>query len=189
MSLVAQVTALAERVAAEFKAISSGLIPTGGSTGDVITRSEQGVIWDKPLAYFPMFIATGNTPSSLSLSFTTIPLNNVVQDTHDGWNPANNTYVVPQTGTYEVQGRVRIQDGYVLNTSVGIGIDTENVDSPGFIWSQTPNTVSASGASRFTMVINRTVMLNAGDVLRLYGYWDAAPQNISGRELIIQRIR
>jgi len=189
MSLVTQITALAERVAEQFAAISSRLTPTGGSPGDVITLAQQGMYWDKPLASFPIFIGSGNTLFNLVMNFTTVPLNTIVQDSHDGWDQATNTYIVPQDGIYEVQGRVRIQDEMTLNTSVGIGIDTANVDSPGFIWSQTPSTVSASGASRFTMVINRTLTLNAGDALRLYGYWDGTPQEVSGRELIVQRIR
>jgi len=189
MSLVTQITALAERVAEQFAAISSRLTPTGGSPGDVITLAQQGMYWDKPLASFPIFIATGNTAFNLAMNFITVPLNIVVQDSHDGWDQATNTYIVPQDGIYEVQGRIRIQDGMTLNTSVGIGIDTESIDNPGFIWSQTPDTVSASGASRYTMVLNRTLVLNAGDDLRLYGYWDGAQQEISGRELIIQRIR
>lgn len=48
MSLVAQITALAERVAGQFKAISSSLIPAGGSTGQVLAKTsttDHDVTW------------------------------------------------------------------------------------------------------------------------------------------------
>lgn len=50
MTLVAQITALAERVAGQFKEIAGRLLPTGGTNGQILvkTNSEDGVTWRTP---------------------------------------------------------------------------------------------------------------------------------------------
>lgn len=50
MSLVAQITKLAESVAAQFAAIAGRLIPTGGTTGQILLKTDnaEGVAWTTP---------------------------------------------------------------------------------------------------------------------------------------------
>lgn len=53
MSLVAQVTALAERVAAQFVTISSRLIPAGGTDGQVLTKLGDQYVWTNAIPEAP----------------------------------------------------------------------------------------------------------------------------------------
>lgn len=50
MSLVAQITKLAERVAEQFAAIAGRLIPTGGTTGQILLKTDDaaGFAWVTP---------------------------------------------------------------------------------------------------------------------------------------------
>lgn len=190
MTIVSILTDFAEHLGTRFAEISSKLLPAGGDNGQVLTKTASGEEWKVPLADFPFFMIQGSSGQGISQAFTTVVMSTVVSDTHNGWDSANNYYVVPQTGVYEIQVRLRLDDGFPFSVSCGLGVDLTNADTPGFIWSQTPSEASTTGASRYTMLLNRTVRVNAGDQLRLFAYWDSAtPQALSGREMVIQRIR
>ena len=205
MTVLSEIQALAVSVAGRLNAIAGRILPTGGTAGQIVTKTASGYDWKTPLADFPVLvvnraeIATANGFQSIGRAFTTVQINNIVVDSHSGWNPESFTYTVQQDGVYEVRGTLRFADVVPSNTSVGIGVDIVNADTAGFIWQQSPITpTDASNAnipfngttSRQALINIRTMNLTAGQQVRLFGYWDGSTtQNVWAGELAVFRIR
>lgn len=134
-----------------------------------------------------MVVARGGSLDfqNIGAAFTTIAFNVAASvDSHGGWNSATNVYTVPQAGTYQVVGKLRLADGNRSGLSYGLGMDTANVDTAGFQW-------GIGVGNRQGLLNIRQMYLVAGDQLRLFAYVDGgggtAPVN--GAELIATRVR
>jgi hypothetical protein len=139
---------------------------------------------------WPVFNQAGGNASVPSSQFTALPLGTgpAAIDTHNGWN--GTAYVVPQTGTYQVEMNLRILDNTHLGISYGMGAGTALVDDAAFGWRTTP----AAGPStvRHGAIHQRTMNLTKGDLLRYYGYFDGLNGNpvfIAACEITVLRVR
>jgi len=135
-----------------------------------------------PVSSLPFFNATFAGSHTAGAAFTTIPMNNIVTDTHNGWQAGTNVWTVPQTGTYNILAKDRISDGGTSGQSIGIGIDTSNADSPTFFWGVTnPN--------RNGIMNDRFAVFSQGQSIRLFSYIDGGNRTIEAASLTIIRVR
>jgi len=118
---------------------------------------------------------------NLFASFQTVMVNSVQIDNFNTFDTSTGEWVVPETGTYEVNGKLRLEDGARGSLSYGIGLDVANVDNSGFFWSQGTN-------NRQGIFNSRIIMLTAGQRLRLYAYVDSPGVGASTAELNATRI-
>jgi hypothetical protein len=144
---------------------------------------------------FPVLIASTNTTTGAigAGSFNTVVLNTVTTNTGGGaFNTTNGQWTVPETGIYDIQGKIRFSDGTASNAkfSWGIGIDTSNVDSPAFLWRTSPGALTVGTQVRHGEMNRRVMALTAGQLLRLFVYIDTQTGvTINAAELIAIRIR
>jgi hypothetical protein len=111
--------------------------------------------------------------------FATVQLAKI-EDNKAAFDDAAHIYVVPETGLYDCQLKVKAVDGAAPGGSYGIGIDTDNRDSASFLWGQL-NT-SRNG------IQNRVVRsFTAGDPVRAFIYSDAGI-SLNGAELSVRKV-
>jgi len=144
-----------------------------------IRAASRGTISDMPRL---VITGTGEPLQTAVSGFETIHLSAIMVDNKNGWDAANYQWVVPETGTYEVNGKLRLADGDYSSLSYGLGMDTANQDGPTFFWGQ--------GAKNRQGLFNSRIMnLTQGARLRLFAYIDSAtPVGISGAEMNAVRI-
>ncbi len=176
------------------------------STGALLNLSGNAVVSVQFLASdnpsdWPVLVTSSNADVggffqniNRGMGFTTLIMTTVSVDTHGGWDPVTYTYVVPQTGVYDLQGKVRLNDNSLDNgngVSHGIGLDIANQDSSGFLWATFPtSSLSGNGAARFVLYNSRQMQLMAGQRLRAFAYVDAGnAQTINKCELVATRVR
>lgn len=118
-----------------------------------------------------------------SSSFVTIPLPTENTDTGNHYDPTTGLYTVPSTGFYMIAARVRVSDGTSAGLNVGFGVHTSIADGPFFQW----NVTATSNGGRQAWPYVRMSMFNAGDQLRLYGFFQGGA-TVSQAAMTIQRI-
>lgn len=172
--------------------------PTGGSTGQVLAKASttnNDVRWIDHPSLWPVCIVgrDGGSNSFQTLTnstgFTTVQLgNNASTDTHGGWNTSTHEYTIPQSGIYEVNMKLRLNDN-TSAVSFGVGFGPDNTDSPFFAWSNFP-TGSVGSYNRFVLGNTIAGTLNAGQKVRLFCYVDSgASQQIIMASFILLRVR
>lgn len=157
----------------------------GSETNPLTVLGETG---GTNISAWPVFIANKqSTPQAIPAdTFTKITLPTVVTDSHNGWDAANNWYVIPQAGVYRVEMKYRIADSPTQrDVSHGIGAHTNEEDTPSFLWSYIPNYPSMY---RHGILNQRIRTYAVGDKIRLYAFIGAA-LSITNAELTIDRIR
>ncbi|MFC6646186.1 hypothetical protein ACFQBQ_11450 [Granulicella cerasi] len=141
-------------------------VPIGGSASNVVFAD---------MTYSTNYGAQATTNSS----FFKILLPSVTTDTSGAWDATNNVYVVPVTGTYQVVTTLRFADSSTSGVNYGVGAAVAVADVPSFLWFTTP-AATRNGAQNV-----RTVHLNAGDHLQMYGYVDGTAFSIQAAEMTI----
>ena len=112
----------------------------------------------------PVF--SGNYTSSTTISFATytkVPLNSILKDTHGGWVSANNSYTVQKTGYYQVNGFTTVINNLAsaatrvnYNNSVFVSSGLFQAPSPAF--------------SQWGGTAERVMYLTAGNSIWLEAY-------------------
>jgi hypothetical protein len=120
--------------------------------------------------------------------FTTMDIaGTVAVDTDGALNTTTDIYTVPATGTYYCQALVRVADSFAVNSNLGIGIHTSNIDGAWLQWNKIMplNT----GGGRLSCDYTRIAPFNGGDQLRLYCFQDSGGNmNITALSVQIWRI-
>lgn len=145
---------------------------------------------------------TGRFDANAANNFVTVALGGPASiDTHSGWNGSTNVYTVPQTGIYDCQGKIRLDDVTPKGISYGVGVDTSNADSPGFAWWITGAVDPAlqgtgvaynnpAGFFRHFAYNSRLMSLTAGQQVRLFTLIDSVSNvGINKAELSLTRVR
>lgn len=111
---------------------------------------------------------------------------NARTDTRETFDATDHSYVIPETGIYQIEMKMRPIDSTPAGVSYGLGADPVLNDSAATRWT---NTTASSGPNNRQGHINqRTARFEAGQRIYLYTYADAAI-TVSSAELIIIRIR
>jgi hypothetical protein len=174
-----------------------GPIGYTGSQGATGPTGPTGTGGGTDVASFAAFVGTyGNTAigeggyAHEGGAFNTVMISSVSVNIGGG-TLSNNLWTVPQTGTYDVQGKVRFADNSTGGNKYGwgIGMDIANQDSPGFLWRTTPENPSFTATNRMGEQNRRVMPLTAGQQLRLFAYIDGTNLNVIAAELIAIRIR
>jgi len=146
----------------------------------------------RTLATLPRLVASkvSNDQQPTPQQFTTVGLNSVMLDTSASF--ASNMWTVPETGTYELNGKLRLSDNTPAGISFGIGMGINNVDDAAFYWATTTaSTFGFAGNSvgRHMVFNSRIMQLTQGDLLRLYAFIDdTTARTIQAAELNAVRI-
>ena len=136
---------------------------------------------------WPVFVARAGAVN-VGQAFTKIPLEAALTDTHGGFDSADSVYVIPQTGAYRFEMKIRYADGTPGGIGIGIGAGAAAVDDSAFLWGVTAAVTSGTG--RNGLLNQRIRNCVAGERIRLYSYCDdPASRVVSGGELTIDRIR
>ena len=136
--------------------------------------------------------AASDPQNSVPQVFTTVTLTSVMLDTSSSW--ASPVWTVPETGTYEINGKLRLADNTPAGINFGIGMGIGNVDDPGFYWDTTKGAtvggaIGGGNVGRNMIFNSRISQLTQGDLLRLYTYIDdPTTRIITGAELNAVRI-
>jgi len=133
------------------------------NTDNGVREAARGTVSDMPRLVVSRSSGTGF--QTVGQTFTIIQVNSVMLDNKSRWDAPNFSWVVPETGTYEVNGKIRLADGDYSGLSYGLGMDIINQDNAGFFWGQ-------GARSRQGLFNSRIINLAAGDRLRLYAYVD-----------------
>jgi len=150
------------------------------NTENVVREAARGTISDMPRLVVSR--SGGVAFQTIGQSFVTVQVNSVMLDNKSRWDAANFSWVVPETGTYEVNGKIRLADGDYSGLSYGIGMDIVNQDNAGFFWGQ-------GARHRQGLFNSRIINLASGDRLRLYAYIDnPAGVGVTNAELNAVRI-
>lgn len=113
----------------------------------------------------------GQSTGGLNLSagaFTKCAFSTIVSDAGSNWSSANNWYVVPEAGNYQIITKLRVNDN-VGGYSFGQGAGTSLADNADFAWFTTSTTGSPTRNGSMNI---RIMSLNAGDKVFMYYYLD-----------------
>ena len=112
---------------------------------------------------------TGETSVSLASStFTTYPLNSVIENDGGGsWDATNFLYTVPITGIYLITAGIRMQDNS-SSRSTAVGVGTANADAEFVSWAD------LGGEQRSGRQFLRIASFNQDDALRLFIFSDGS---------------
>jgi hypothetical protein len=128
------------------------------------------------------FEGTNVSGGSISQNaFNTYPINNVVTNLGGGaFNTSTYIYTIPETGLYDCQATIRINDGASVR-SLGVGIGIANADAPHFFWQDTL-------PSRYARQYRRLTRFTLGDQVRLYIYSDSNDYTVNAGNLVIMKV-
>lgn len=115
-------------------------------------------------------------PSFTKLLFSTYD-NYAITDNNSNYSGANNVYVVPKSGYYQIITNFRLNDE-VDAVSYGQGAHTSNADNPYFLWNY-------SNPSRQGLVNIRSTYFNALDEIRMIAFAESETVFIRGAMTII----
>jgi hypothetical protein len=156
------------------------------NTDGPIRAAARGTVSDMPRLVVSR--SSGTAFQTIGQTFTTVQINTVMVDNKTAWSASNFWWVCPETGVYEVNGKLRLADGNYPGLSYGIGMDIANGDNASFFWGQGMTTGTAA-LGRQGIFNSRIIALNAGDPLRLYAWVDSPGGiGVSGAELNAVRI-
>ena len=114
--------------------------------------------------------AIGTTEIIPSVTFRTILMNTIDSDVGNNWDAANNQYVVPSTGLYQITATLRPADGQPAGTQFGVGLHSANIDGNWFLWHSIQNTLNVEKRTTYPYI--RTDFFNADERLRFFTYSD-----------------
>ena len=125
--------------------------------------------------------SSGATQTVAANAYTVVVLANVLVNIGGGsWNPTNNTYTVPVSGTYLLKSTVRIADFTTVSRDVFQCIGTTLGDQPYGVWTQNSVTVPNNSVyNRWTDLYMRIAYLNKGDVIQLFTYSNGTTMGIA----------
>ena len=128
------------------------------------------------------FDAVDSDPAlQVSATFTKILFssydNYTIVDNNSNFSQANNTYIVPKSGYYQIITNFRLGDE-VDAVSYGQGAHTSNADNPYFLWNY-------SNPSRQGLVNIRSTYFNALDEIRMIAFAESTTVFIRGAMTII----
>jgi len=128
------------------------------------------------------FDAYGSDPALvIGASFTKLLFsqydNYTITDNGSNYSSANDTYVVPKSGYYQIITNFRLND-YVDPVSYGQGAHTANADNPFFLWNY-------SNPSRQGSINIRASYFNALDEIRMIAFAENESVFIRGSMTII----
>jgi len=129
--------------------------------------------------------SSGASFQTISTAFTTLQINATQVDNFSAFNTTTFIYTVPETGIYEVNAKMRLVDNVGANISYGLGIDTANVDSAGFVWA---NSFAGAATNRQGLFNSRLMSLTAGDQLRAFAFVDSTAKGVQAAELNVMRV-
>lgn len=113
---------------------------------------------------------SGAVQSIPSGSFETVAMNTIVNDPGSNWDAAQNHYVVPSTGLYQITGTLRASDGETAGKQFGLGVHTSNADGSWFLWHAIQTTINPDRRTTYPYI--RTDVFAAGQRLRMFSYSD-----------------
>jgi len=128
------------------------------------------------------FDAYGSDPElQIGASFTKLLFseydNYTITDNGSNYSSANNTYIVPKSGYYQIITNFRLADEVEV-TGYGQGAHTSNADNPFFLWSY-------SNPSRQGSINIRATYFNALDQIRMIAFAEVTTVFIRGSMTII----
>jgi hypothetical protein len=123
--------------------------------------------------------STSTTVSINGSAFNTVILDTVNESVNITYNTTTGIATVNTAGYYLLQGTARVADNAPLY-SYGLGIDTANVDTSFFLWT---NTEQGLANDRNGLLNVRVAYLNAGAQIRLYTYIDSGGSHNVGASL------
>jgi len=128
------------------------------------------------------FDAYGSEPPlEIGASFTKLLFsqydNYTITDNGSNYSSANDTYIVPKSGYYQIITNFRLNDD-VSAVSYGQGAHTANADNPFFLWNY-------SNPSRQGLINIRASFFNALDEIRMVAFAEATTVFIRGAMTII----
>ena len=128
------------------------------------------------------FDAYGSDPALvIGTSFTKLLFseydNYTITDGGSNYSSANNVYVVPRSGYYQIITNLRLND-YVIAVSYGQGAHTSNADNPYFLWNY-------SNPSRQGLINVRATYFDALDEIRMIAFAEEDTVFIRGSMTII----
>lgn len=103
-------------------------------------------------------------------SFQTVTMNTIGNDSGGNWDAAQNHYVVPSTGLYQITGTLRTDDLEVAKKQFGVGVHTSNADGSWFLWHAIQDTINVQHRTTYPYI--RTDIFAAGQRLRMFTYSD-----------------
>jgi len=151
------------------------------ATEQAVRTAARDTISDMP--QLMVFRDGSSAFQSVGTSFTTVQINTVMLDNKAGWDAANYQWVVPETGTYQVLGKMRLVDGDLSGLGYSLGMDVgTNVSSAELFWGE-------GNKNRQSISNPRTMILTKGDRLRLHAFVDrSTPVGITAASLTAVRI-
>ena len=108
-----------------------------------------------------------NIPSG---SFTLVTMNTIISDAGSNWDAAQNNYVVPSAGLYQITGSLRTEDVQSSGIPFGLGVHPSNSDGTWFLWHAVQTTINPEHRTTYPYI--RTGTFAAGDRLRMFTYSD-----------------
>jgi hypothetical protein len=148
----------------------------------------NGTTWlpMNPSRQSAMLARFSGTRSTVSFAFTKFVCDSsVVYDYGANYNQSTGIYTVPFTGTYLLQGRIRLAEGVQFD-NFGLLIDKVQDESINFMnWGNTA-TGASNGTNRQSFHMTRMDKFTAGDQLRMFYYWsNGNTYNVTWAELAI----
>lgn len=97
-------------------------------------------------------------------------MNSIATDSGNNWDAAQNHYVVPSTGLYQITATLRTADSEMAGKQFGLGVHTSNSDGSWFLWHCIQNTINIEHRTTYPYI--RTDFFATGQRLRMFSYSD-----------------
>ena len=123
-----------------------------------------------------------STTNIITNAYVKVPFNNVIKDTHSGWNSSNNSYTIQKSGYYQVNGSASVfayYSGYSAPYLV-IGLTRVNTSNAGSIQSGQFNGYSYGVLNTWGGTADGVMYFTAGNTVwvEAYGAVYAAPYSL-----------
>lgn len=150
-----------------------------GHLGRVITSFTGGkLVFNEPIIHKPYGLFSGILTANFSVTstvWTRCPLDTVLIDTESGWSAANNWYVIPRTGYWQIAaglGAVCQTSGVLSGVSAIISFNDDATTTADILSEAIGNGMAITSNISLTLP-TAMVHLTVGDTVRLGG-------NVSG---------
>jgi len=143
----------------------SGIIGGAGSKSGVIGQTEGGVDHS---TMFRVHTGSGQAPTMTHTVWTKMLFATKTYDIGDNFSTGNSEYTVPSSGYYSFVAQIGFYSGVLNNAMLNIYVDgsTAQATSKG----ATGRAELKISAMSYLMNIAHTSYLDAGDLIRVYGY-------------------
>ena len=113
-------------------------------------------------------------------AYVKVPFNNVVKDTHSGWNSSNNSYTIQKSGYYQVNGSSTVYSAPGSYPALIIGVTRVNTSNAGSIQSGQFNSYSYGAVNTWGGTADAVMYFTAGNTVwvEAYGAVYAAPYSL-----------